>query len=262
MMMPEILLVEADHDMRNPADFLVLNQLAKGILAVPGISRVQAITRPAGTPIEHATIPYLLSMQQSFQLNNFKFQEARMNDLLIQADDMARLIAIMKHMYSLMLQLNAVTHEMTGITHEVQETTNDLRDHISDFEDFFRPLRSYFYWEKHCYDIPICFSLRSIFDSIDGVDQVTEKLRDLVKDLDQVDALLPQLAAQLPPQIAIMESMRTMLLTMHSTMAGIFGQMDSQSETRQPWERHSTPQKMMTLSTCHQQFSRAKASKT
>ena len=35
--------------------------------------------------------------------------------------------------------------------------TNELRDHISDFEDFFRPLRSYFYWEKHCYDIPICY---------------------------------------------------------------------------------------------------------
>ena len=30
-MTPEILLVETDHDMRNPADFLVLNKLAKGV---------------------------------------------------------------------------------------------------------------------------------------------------------------------------------------------------------------------------------------
>ena len=36
MMMPEILLVEADHDLRNPADILVLNQLAKGVQAVSG----------------------------------------------------------------------------------------------------------------------------------------------------------------------------------------------------------------------------------
>ena len=28
-MMPDILMIEADHDMRNPADFLVLNKLAK-----------------------------------------------------------------------------------------------------------------------------------------------------------------------------------------------------------------------------------------
>lgn len=230
MMMPEILLVETDHDLRNPADFITLNKLAKAVLAVPGISRVQAITRPEGTPIEHATIPYLLSLQQSFQQQTFKFQQTRMNDLLTQANDMAKMVAIMKHMYALIKELNDVTHEMTGITHQVEEKTNELRDHIADFEDFFRPLRSYFYWEKHCYDIPICYSIRSIFDAVDGVDEVSEKLHALVGDLDKVDMLMPQLLAQLPPQIAIMESMRTMLLTMHSTMAGIFGQMDSQSD--------------------------------
>ena len=36
MMMPEILLVESDHDMRNPADFLVLDKLAKGVFARSG----------------------------------------------------------------------------------------------------------------------------------------------------------------------------------------------------------------------------------
>jgi putative drug exporter of the RND superfamily len=43
---PEVLMIETDHDMRNPTDFLVLNKLAKGIFAVPEISRVQAITLP------------------------------------------------------------------------------------------------------------------------------------------------------------------------------------------------------------------------
>ena len=32
----------------------------------------------------------------------------------------------------------------------------DLRDKIANFDDFFRPLRSYFYWETHCFDIPVC----------------------------------------------------------------------------------------------------------
>jgi len=46
MMAPDVLLVETNHDLRNPADFLVLEKLAKAVLAVPGISTVQAITRP------------------------------------------------------------------------------------------------------------------------------------------------------------------------------------------------------------------------
>ena len=33
-MQPDILMIEADHDMRNPADFLVLNKLAKAIFRV------------------------------------------------------------------------------------------------------------------------------------------------------------------------------------------------------------------------------------
>ncbi|BAX93625.1 MMPL/RND family transporter [Mycobacterium shigaense] len=227
MMMPEILLVEADHDLRNSADFLTLNQLAKGVLAVPGISMVQAITRPQGTPIEHATIPYLLSLQNNLQQEALKFQEARMNDMLKQAAEMAQMIAIMKHMYFLMQQLNDITHAMTATTHQVEEKTNEVRDHLADFEDFLRPIRSYFYWEKHCYDIPVCFAVRSVFDTVDGVDEISEKLHKLVADLDVIDVLMPQLLAQLPPQIALMQSMRIMLLTMHSSMAGVFGLMDN-----------------------------------
>ena len=64
---------------------------------------------------------------------------------------------------------------MVGDTRDLAAITEELRDHIADFEDFCRPIRSYFYWEKHCYDIPICWSLRSIFDSIDGVDEISDK---------------------------------------------------------------------------------------
>ena len=71
-MMPDILMIEADHDMRNPADFLVLHKLAKAIFQVPGVSRVQGITRPEGTPIEHTSIPFLISMQNAGQQQMMK----------------------------------------------------------------------------------------------------------------------------------------------------------------------------------------------
>lgn len=226
MMMPEILLVEADHDLRNPTDMLVLNQLAKGILAVPGVSTVQGVTRPEGTPLAHTSIPYIMSMGQSSQLTNMAFQKDRMNDMMKQADEMAKMIALMQHMVVLMKELTATTHDMVGRTHEIQKTTAELRDRVSDFEDFFRPFRSYFYWEKHCYDVPVCFAIRSVFDAIDGVDEVNDKFTELVADLDRLDMLLPQLVIQIPQLIETMQSMRTMMLTMHSTMEGTIGQME------------------------------------
>jgi putative drug exporter of the RND superfamily len=229
-LMPDILLVEADHDMRNPADFLVLNRLAKAVFRVKGISRVQGITRPEGTPIGHTSIPFLLSLQSASQVQSMKFQKARMNDLLKQADDMNTMIGILQNQYRLMQQMNAITHSMVEQTHDLKSTVDEMRDNIADFDDWFRPIRNYFYWEPHCFDIPICYSLKALFETIDGVDLITDKLNVLLANLDQIDVILPQLTAQFPQLITSMQSMRTMILTMHSTMSGFLDTMDQTSE--------------------------------
>jgi putative drug exporter of the RND superfamily len=154
------------------------------------------------------------------------FQKDRSADMLKQAEAMGKMIGLMQHMLGLMKELNAVTHHMVGQTHQIQIVTAELRDRVSDFEDFYRPLRSYFYWEKHCYDIPVCYAIRSVFDALDGVDEVNDKFTELVADLDKLDVLLPELVMQIPPMIETMQSMRTMMLTMHSTMEGTLGQME------------------------------------
>ncbi|OBG19124.1 hypothetical protein A5765_02430 [Mycolicibacterium celeriflavum] len=230
MMTPDILMIEADHDMRNSADFLVLNKLAKGVLEVPGIARVQAPTRPSGEPLQHTTIPFMLSMGQASQVQMLPFQKARMDDMLKQADELTKTIALMNRMYGLMQELTARTQTMVEKTHEMEDITNELRDSIANFDDFFRPIRNYFYWEPHCFNIPICWALRSVFDVIDGLDRVTVTLGGLVDNLDQLVVLLPQMIAQFPQMIATMESTRTMMLTMHSTMSGTFSQMEEATE--------------------------------
>src|SRR6202012_4784934 len=155
--------------------------------------------------IAHTSIPYMLSMQNAGMMQNMQFQKDRMKDMLKQADELAEMVNIMQGMYGLMKQMTATTHRMILKTHDMAEITEELRGHISDFEDTWRPIRSYFYWEKHCYDIPVCYSLRSIFDTLDGVDDVTEKLHGLVQDLDEMDRLMPQLLTQFPPMIAMMQ---------------------------------------------------------
>ena len=230
-MMPEILLIESDHDMRNPADFIVLHRLAKAIFGVRGISRVQGITRPEGTPIQHTSIPFLLGMQYAFAQQEQTYINARTQDMLKQADILSFQIKTTKRMYALQSQITDITHDSIGKTKEMSVIIDEIRNHFSDFEDFFRPLRSYFYWERHCYDIPICWALRSIFDMIDGIDTLADKLRDLItQDLDKMDMLLPQLLEQFPPMIAFMEQARDMMLTNYSTMSGMLGQINNQHD--------------------------------
>lgn len=230
MVSPDILLVQADHDMRNSTDFLILNKLAKGVQSVPGVSRVQAATRPEGIPLKHTTIPFIISSSNASQLQLLPFQKARMNDLVTQADEITKTIAIMQRMYGLMQELTVTTNSMVGKTHELEDATLEVRDHMADFDDFWRPIRNYLYWEPHCFNIPLCWSLKSLFEALDGVDKVTRTMHELVGDLDQLNALMPQMIAQFPAMIATMQSTRTMMLAMHSTMAGIFSQMEDMSD--------------------------------
>jgi RND superfamily putative drug exporter len=230
-MNPDLLMVEADHDMRNPADMLVLDRVAKNVVRVVGIAMIQDITRPLGIPIQHSSIPFQNSMQSQTTMQNMDFLKERMADILTIADNLGKTIDILQQQYDVQRRLVEATHRTDIDTHELTKITDELRDHFADFEDFWRPIRSYFYWEKHCFDIPICFSLKSIWDSLDGVDQLDERFHQLAKDFDSVDALQPQLLDLLPPQIETLKTTRALTLTLHSTFEAMINQMEAMSDT-------------------------------
>ncbi|MCV7068683.1 MMPL family transporter, partial [Mycolicibacterium farcinogenes] len=229
-MNPELLLVESDHDLRNSADFLVIERIAKRIFQVPGISRVQAITRPQGTPIEHTSIPFQISMQGTTQTMNQKYMQDRMADMLKQADEMQITIDTMDKMIALMEQMRDVMNSMVGKMHTMVDDVAEMRDHIADFDDFFRPIRNYLYWEPHCYNIPMCWSIRSIFDTLDGIDTMTDDIQKMMPDLDRLDELMPQMLTIMPPMITTMKNMKNMMLTMQATMGGLQDQMEASME--------------------------------
>jgi RND superfamily putative drug exporter len=229
---PELLMVETDRDLRNSADFLVIDRIAKSMFHQPGIGRVQTITRPLGTPVEHSSIPFMLGMQGTIQSLNMSFLQDRMKDMLRMGDDMQASIGSMQKMYDLMGELNAVTRSMVGKMTLTYEDVRELRDHIADFDDFFRPMRNYFYWEPHCFNIPVCAAIRSVFDTLDGINATTDDIKALLPVIGQLDALATQLRTLMPPMIATLQSMRLMQLTMQSTQSGMYDQMQEMQENQ------------------------------
>jgi putative drug exporter of the RND superfamily len=230
-MNPDMLMVEADHDMRNTADMLVLDKVAKNVMRTVGIAMIQDITRPLGIPIQHSSIPFQNSMQSQTTMQNMAFLKDRMADILKMADQLQITINYLERMYNITNQLADTTHDTARLTQEMVGVTDDLRDHIADFDDFWRPIRSYFYWEKHCFDVPICWSLRSLFDALDGIDQIDERLHGLSKDITVMDALTHEMAAILPPQIQSLKTTRALTLTMYQTFSAMINQMEAMSDT-------------------------------
>jgi RND superfamily putative drug exporter len=230
-MNPDILMIETDHDMRNSGDMIILDRLAKDIFRSPGIAMVQSITRPLGGPIEHTSIPFQISAQAIPIRENLQFMKDRTADMLTMSDDLGAMIGSMERMQGLVGQMGNTTHHMVGDMHDTQSTLDEMRDHLADFDDFARPFRSYLYWEQHCFDIPVCSAAKSVFEAMDGVDKFSENMSTLIKDMHNIDAILPQMLAQFPPIIAVATSMQGTLLTMHSSFSGLVKQMDQMTDT-------------------------------
>lgn len=221
---PELLMLESDHDMRNPADMLILDRVAKAVFHQSGVAQVQSITRPLGTPLNHTSLAFQISAQSANQSENLRYQRDRADDILRQAGELSNSIDILRRQYTLQQELAATTHSEAQSFRDTIATINDLRDKIANFDDFFRPLRSYFYWEKHCFDIPACYAIRSVLDALDGIDQLSARFEDLTSTLDKLDALQPKLVALIPQQIASQETNRDLTMANYATLSGIYAQ--------------------------------------
>jgi putative drug exporter of the RND superfamily len=229
-MNPEMLLVETNHDVRNSADMLVVDRIAKSVFHIPGIGRVQTITRPLGTPIEHTSIPFQISMQGTTQQMNQDYMDKVMANMLTQANDMQTTIDTMTRMQALTQEMADTTHKMVELTKTMSIDIGDVRDNIADFDDWLRPIRNYLYWEPHCYDIPMCHTVRALFDTLDGIDVLTDDVQRLVPQLEHLDTLMPQLVAIMPSMIQTMKNMKNITLTMYQSQKGQQDQMKALQE--------------------------------
>ncbi|ORW23835.1 hypothetical protein AWC18_03865 [Mycolicibacter nonchromogenicus] len=230
-MNPDVLMVESDHDLRNPADMIILDRIAKNMFRTRGVERVQSITRPLGSPIDHTSIPFQISMQAVPVQENLQFMTDRLSDMVRMSDDLGATVDSMVRLRELVTRLNSTTDKMSVDMTAVTATVDEIRDHIADFDDVVRPIRNYFYWEQHCLNIPACDAIRSVFDAYDGMDSFSEEMRPLLADLTEVNTLMPQLVEQFDPMIAVARSMQASLLTMHSSFSGLVTQMSRMTDT-------------------------------
>ena len=230
-MNPDILMVSSDHDMRNPADMLVLNAVARNVMHTEGIAMVQSITRPLGIPIQHSSIPFQTSIQGQTSNMNLPFQRDQLANSLKTVDSMNLSINILEQQYQLSLEQTKLTQESDKKSQDLLASTEALRDHIADFDDEFRPLRAYFYWEPHCYDIPMCFAIRSLFDSLDGIDATTELTGEVQVNTDKLADIAPKLTALLPQTLASMKTSRDLALATYNSQKALYDQQEASNDT-------------------------------
>ena len=123
-------------------------------------------------------------------------------------------------------QLAVGTHISRESADRLKTLSEEARDHLADYDDFMRPVRNYFNWEPHCYDIPICWAFRSLLDTVDSVDGITNEFANTVKGLAIIDTVTPQIIDQIQATVTNLESIQSLTLTLQSTLHSLIDQLD------------------------------------
>ena len=215
----EMLMIESDHDLRNSADFISLDRAAKALERLPGVAMVQSITRPMGRALEHATIPYLFTTQGSGNGQQLPFNQQQNANTNEQAQITTHTVAVTRKEIDYFQNLSDELHKTTLTVEDLQKVTNEMNQEISNFDDFFRPMKSYFYWEKHCFDIPICWAFRSLFDTLDNIDHLAADIDATTVSLEAIDRIVPQIITQLKLTADDSEALATLLTNTYGSSA-------------------------------------------
>ncbi|MGV9801598.1 MMPL/RND family transporter [Mycobacterium sp. NPDC003449] len=222
----DTLYIKADHDMRNTSDMISLDRIAKNIVRTQGISMVQSITRPNGRPLEHASLPYAMGSMGTMIGQNLGFMKDRVADIDTMAARMGDMIASTQTMAGITGQLSEGAQISTEAAKGLKETMEKMRDNIANFDDFMRPFRNYLYWEPHCFDIPICWAMRSLNESLDSIDGASHYLGPMVDGLTKISVATPQMITQLNAMVQNMAVMQRLTLTMQSLMRATITQLE------------------------------------
>ena len=193
----EMLMVETDHDMRNSADFISLDRVARSLIRLPGVAMVQSITRPMGRALERAKIPYLFTTQGSGNGQQLPFNVQQNTNTAEQAQIQTHSVAVLRKEIDFFQNMSDELHKTVLTVQDLTRVTEEMNSEISNLDDFFRPIKSYFYWEKHCFDVPLCWALRSVFDTLDNIDKLAADVKDAQNSLEVIDRILPQIITQL-----------------------------------------------------------------
>ncbi|AZP80170.1 RND family transporter [Mycobacterium avium subsp. paratuberculosis] len=193
----EMLMIETDHDMRNSADFISLDRVAKALIRLHGVAMVQGMTRPLGRALEHASIPYLFTTQGSGNGQQLPFNREQNSNTDAQAEIQVHSVAVLRKEIGFFQKVSDELHQTVLTVEDLQRVSDEMNEEVSNLDDFFRPIKSYFYWEKHCFDIPLCWAFRSLWDTIDHIDHLAEDINQARISLTEVDKAFPQIIAQL-----------------------------------------------------------------
>ncbi|QIS18921.1 RND family transporter [Nocardia terpenica] len=218
IMAPSLLLIEADHDMRNPADAIALAKLTNAVLSIPGISNVQGITRPLAAPLEQGT----LANQAGYvggrltQLANLLSQ--RLDDLNSLSGSIGQLEQVADGLEKALDTGGAGIDQAAGQAENLRTALAGVTAKLHSLRDTAEPVKQFVGTVPNCGNIDPCRAAATGFSLFDDLDQFDGIAGGLTDSVNSIAGTFPQLTDQLGTLRGFITQIKAILTPLQSVL--------------------------------------------
>ncbi|WP_341329522.1 RND family transporter [Mycobacterium shinjukuense] len=180
-LLPDVVTIETDHDVRNPAGLTAIEGITAAVMAIPGVRMVQSASHPSGMVSKQAAMT-ASGGNIGDRLDEFSDQlasrGATFTNLGAAADDMVTAVDLLQ---------NGIQQGSYGVGQAslavrlMQEAVAKLRDRAADVFDIFDPLRSFVAAIPDCGTNPVCSAAQEVVQWANTVIDGATKLADAAR---------------------------------------------------------------------------------
>ncbi|TMS53121.1 RND family transporter [Mycobacterium sp. DBP42] len=175
-LLPEIVSIQADRDLRTPAGLITIERVTKRILEVRGVRTVQSASRPAGTPVRQGTLTY-----QAGQIG--EQLDGTAQSALDGMDSMDTVVATIGQLDT---ALNGMQRGLSGAvdglnrvgagSQDIGAGMSGLQGNLQQVSGYADPLRQFVNDNPDCAANPICAAVQKIVKPLDDAVSATGTL--------------------------------------------------------------------------------------
>lgn len=177
-LLPDVVTIQADHDLRNPAGLIAVERITRQVMAIPGVRRVQSASRPDGRVPDQATLTYqtgVLGRQLGDTIDSLTQRLNRVSELdnaLAQAQTAVDWLGGGLRGGSMGLA------DMSAAADDVRSGMDGVQRSVTTVSGYIDPLRDFVSRTPDCAANPVCSTVDRVVQPVDSLVQTSTRLGD------------------------------------------------------------------------------------
>ncbi|WP_420891223.1 RND family transporter [Mycobacterium riyadhense] len=203
-LLPDVVTIQADHDLRNPAGLIAIERITSQVMAIPGVRTVQSASRPDGRVPDEATLSYqggVVGRQLGEAIDSLTQRLGRIAEL----DAALAQTQSAVHRLGSGLQGGSVgIAEISAAATDMRSGLDGVQRTVTTVSSYLDPLRDFVARTPDCAANPLCSPVERLLEPVDGLMRTTTQLGDGAAKLSGGSATASHAMAGLPQAVSSM----------------------------------------------------------